>query len=387
MKKVFPLLLLLLTFAGACTPASAPTEATVAPLPTATPLPAPTATASPQPSATPAYPPEGRGPADFPANVNPLTGLEVADPALLERRPLAIKVENLPRNHRPQYGLSRADLVYEYYTEEGTTRFIAIFYGQDADTVGPIRSARFFDANIVRAYKAILAFGSADERVLNRLHSAEFADRLVVEGPNTPLRRLDPNGYNLLVVDTAALSQYAVGRGIDGGRQDLTGMFFQMTPPEGGQSAASLTVRYSAAIYNRWDYDPVTGRYLRFADAQNDYSGGAGETYEPLLDRATGQQLAFDNVVVLFVTHEAYSRTPEMWDILLTGSGRAFACRDGQVYEVTWQRNAPNAVLSLAYADGSPFPFKPGATWFEVVGLNSEVQPGADGWRFVHQMP
>ena len=46
--------------------------------------------------------------------------------------------ENLPRNHRPKYGLSAADLVYEYYTEAGTTRFIALFYGQDAETVGPI---------------------------------------------------------------------------------------------------------------------------------------------------------------------------------------------------------------------------------------------------------
>ncbi len=384
MKKGFALLFLLLVL-GACTPAETPAEPTATPLPTATAIPSPTATATVEPSPTPAYPPEGRGPTDFPADVNPLTGLEVANPALLERRPLAIKVENLPRNHRPQYGLSQADLVYEYYTEEGTTRFIAIFYGQDAETVGPIRSARFFDANIVRGYKAILAFGSADERVLNRLRAAEFANRLVVEGPNTPLRRIDPNGYNLLVVDTAALSQYAVSRGIDGGRQDLTGMFFQMTPPEGGQPAPSLTVRYSAAIYNRWDYDPASGRYLRSSDVQNDYSGGAGEVYEPLLDRATGQQLAFENVVVLFVTHEAYSRTPEMWDILLTGSGRAIAFRDGQAYEAIWQRNAPDAVLSLAYADGSPFPFKPGATWFEVVGLNSEVQP--ENWRFIHQMP
>lgn len=384
-KALFVLMFLL--FLAACGPASAPSQPSETPLATVTATPAPTATATPEPTPAPDYPPEGRGPAGFPAAVDPLTGLDAADPALLERRPLAIKVENLPRNHRPQYGLSRADLVYEYYTEEGTTRFIAIFYGQNADTVGPIRSARFFDANIVRGYKAILAFGSADERVLDRLRSAEFADRLVVEGPNTPLRRIDPNGYNLLVVDTAALSQYAVSRGIDSGRQNLEGMFFQMSAPPDGQPAPRVTVRYSAAIYNRWEYDAAAGRYLRFSDVQNDYAGGRDEVYEPLLDRATGQQLAFDNVVVLFVTHEAYSRTPEMWDILLIGSGRAYAFRDGQGYEVTWQRNAPDAVLSLAYADGAPFPFRPGTTWFEVVGLNTQVQQDAVGWRFVHQMP
>jgi hypothetical protein len=387
MKKTFFALTLLFVLLAACGPAETPLAPTESPSATATATSLPTATATPEPTAPPDYPPEGRGPADFPSNVNPLTGLEVADPALLERRPLAIKIENLPRNHRPQYGLSRADLVYEYYTEEGTTRFIAVFYGQDADTVGPIRSARFFDAHIVRGYKAILAFGSADERVLSRLYASEFANRLVVEGPNTPLRRIDPNGYNLLVADTAALSQYASTRGIDNGRQDLTGMFFQAFPPQGGQAATNVTVRYSGAIYNRWEYDPAAGRYLRFSDVQNDYSGGQGEVYEPLLDRATGAQLAFDNVVVLFVIHEAYSRSPEMWDILLTGSGRAYACRDGQLYEVTWQRNAPDAVLSLAYADGTPFPFKPGTTWFEVVGLGSQMQQNGADWRFIHQMP
>jgi len=89
----------------------------------------PTATPTQTPTATPTvdYPVDGRGPTNFDQDVSPLTGLKVTDPAVLERRPIIIKVENLPREHRPQWGLSFADLVYEYYTEFGGTRFAAVF--------------------------------------------------------------------------------------------------------------------------------------------------------------------------------------------------------------------------------------------------------------------
>jgi hypothetical protein len=67
---------------------------------------------------------------------------------MLNRRPIVIKVENIPRQDRPQWGLTLADIVFEYYTEQGGTRFAAVYYGQEAEKVGPIRSARFFDFNV-----------------------------------------------------------------------------------------------------------------------------------------------------------------------------------------------------------------------------------------------
>ena len=396
MKKnivALALLLVVLTACAALGPAATalqPTAtesqlATPSLLPSETPTPIPTDT--PVPTDTPSYPPEGYGPVNFPADVNPLTGLKVADPFLLERRPLAIKVSNLPRYVRPQWGLSLADIVFEYYTEEGTTRFIALFYGNNADTVGPIRSARFFDVHVVRGYKAVFAFGSAYDKVLNRLFSSEFADRLVLEGPYSPMRRYDPNGYNHLIVDTAALSAYITSKGVENGRQNLDGMTFRLDPPAGGQPAGTFFIRYSSAIYNRWDYALATGKYLRYADASDDLSNGLGEQYTLQTDRLNGQAIAFDNVVVLVMLHEYYNVSPEVLDIQFTGTGTAYAFRDGQVYQLQWQRSAPDAVVSLAWPDGTPFPFKPGTTWFEVVGLRSQVEQTAQGWRFVHKMP
>jgi hypothetical protein len=347
----------------------------------------PTLTATFEPTVTSIYPPEGLGPDHFPPDVDPLTGLVVADPTLLDRRPLMIKVSNLPRYVRPQWGLNLADHVYEYYTEYGTTRFIAIFLGQDASQVGPIRSARFFDENIIRAYKAVFAFGSADITVLNRLFNADFSDRLVMESDWTPLFRYDPNNYNHLMVGTSELSKYFSDEGFENGRQDLNGMFFQLEAPENGVPGDQVSVRFSTAIYNKWDYDAGSGRYLRSSDTVDDPNGGQNEEYAPLLDQLTNEQVAADNVVFLEIPYQFFRREPEQMEIPFVGSGVAYAFRDGKMYKVRWQRFEQDSMVSLAYEDGSPFPFKPGNTWFEVVGTTSELTQAADGWRFVFHIP
>jgi hypothetical protein len=381
MKKVLYVFVFLAVALAACGPAAPVSTPTEIPVATATSTPVPTATQTLMP--TPSYPSEGYGPSNFPSGVDPLTGLPVANPALLDRRPMVIKVSNLPRNVRPQWGLSLADIVFEYYTEEGSTRFAAIFYGNDAEMVGSIRSGRFFDANLVRGYKAVFAFGYAYVAEMDRFLSSEFADRLVVEGPGAPLTRYDPNGYNYLVVNTADLSAYATSKGIENGRQNLDGMSFNLAAPAGGQTGKQVIVRYSGSIYNRWDYDPTTGKYLRFSDTVDDFNV-QNEKYAQLTDRLTNQPIAFDNVVVLYVTHELYS--PGIYDIQLSGSGDGYAFRDGQAYQVKWQRNSTD-VVSLTNPDGTPFSFKPGATWFEVVGINSTVTQNDQGWRFTHLMP
>jgi hypothetical protein len=386
MKKLLYLLVFLSMLLSACglVPTATPT---ITPSPTETPTstetPTPLPNNTPTLTPTPLYPVEGYGPTGFPANIDPLTGLKVTDPSILQRRPMVIKVQNLPRNGRPQWGLSLADIVFEYYTEEGTTRFAAIFYSQDASMVGPIRSGRFIDADIVRGYKAMFAFGSAYVAEMNRFRNSEFADRLVIEGANTPLTRYDPNGFDYLMVNTADLSAYATKKGLNT-LQNLDNMLFKLPAPDGGQPVTQVYTRYSSAIYNRWDYDPTSGTYLRFSDAVDAPNGVAEEQYAQLTDRLTNQPIAFDNVVVLYVNHQLYS--PNIYDIQLVGSGDAYAFRDGQAYKVKWVRNATD-VVSLTNIDGSPFAFKPGTTMFEVMGLGTTLVQSGQSWRFTHFMP
>ena len=73
-------------------------------------------------------------------------------------------------------------IIFDYYQNFGLTRFHAIFYGSNAEQVGPVRSARLLDIDLVRMYQSVFAFGSAEQRTYSRLFNSDFAPRLVVEG-------------------------------------------------------------------------------------------------------------------------------------------------------------------------------------------------------------
>lgn len=391
LKKILSIVLFVTFLAGCTTATPTPTTPppptnTAAPA-TETPLPpTPTATEAPEPTATSTHPAVVYGPDSYPVGVNPLTGMEVDDPEILNRRPVLVKVQNIPRYDRPQFGLSLADIVYEYYTEEGATRFSAIYYGQDAELVAPIRSARFFDIQLVQMYDSVFVFGSAYSLLRTRLFNADFADRLIIEGSSwlPAVQRYDPNRRNYLSVDTAALQSVLEKNLIDNQRQDLSGMVFSSDVPQGGEAVEQFFVRYSSAIYNRWDFDSDTGKYLRFEDTENDSTGGQNEVYEQLTDALNDEPIEADTVVMVLVQHEIRdpSAGTEVVDMQLLGRGDAYIARDGRIYKVQWQRQQPGDVLSLVDADGEPFPFKPGQTWFEILSRSTRVQDSPDSWRF-----
>ncbi len=381
---------------------SAPTEvpATITPSQVpATPTNEPTATFSATVTNTPSplenYPAEGYGPMHFPKDINPLTGLAVADASLLDRRPIAVKISNAPRNVRPQWGLSFADHVYEYYHESWRTRFNAIFYGQDAPNAGPIRSARFTDEHILQMYKSFFAYGSADARVLWRIFDTGFgkrfksiSDAACPPSVDFPLCRIDPDGSNHLITNTAVLREHFIEKQVDNSRQNLDGLFFQADPPEDGYSCGnSVTIRYSPGFYNRWVYDPAYGQYMRYQDTYDDTSNGDGEIYDVLTDQVTGEPIRADNVVVIFAFHNAYLRTPEMWEINLLSYGEAYLFRDRRAYEINWGSISEDGLIRLVNSEGDPFPLRPGKTWFQIIGLASTQTSDGTNWRFEHLLP
>lgn len=372
---------------GTMTPGPLPTD-------TSTPTFTPTVTNTPTPTMTPT--PVVYGPTNFPSNVDPLTGLMVTNPALLDRRPIEVKVNVVPRTtNRPPWGLTYADIVYDYYHNDGYSRFNAIFLGQDASLVGPIRSGRMFDYDLVEMYRSIFAYGSADALINARLLNSDFANRVLLEGNSNacpppigdPFCRFGPDTYDILLGDTAKFSQEITSRGVNNGRQELDGMSFNSEAPAGGAAGKEIFVRYSGDNYTRWEYDPATGKYLRFQDKV--FDTGQGEEYEPLIDRLNNQQISASTVVVVVARHEYFQQPPaEIIDILMEGTGTAYAFRDGQKYEVQWNRPSLNSVLSLSTTDGTPFPFKPGTTWVQVVGETTQITDEGNGaWRYNFSLP
>lgn len=330
--------------------------------------------ALPPPSPEPATPvptvviPGLIGPTDFPAGVNPLTGEAVSNPALLARRPIAVKISNYPPLVRPQAGLNSADLIFEHYAEGGVTRFTAIFYSQDATPVGSIRSGRLIDLEIPKMYDAAFAYSGSSGPVQEMIRNSPFFDRVIspdfghsgfyrVENPNVAIE-------HTLFTDTPTL-HYLLGlRGLDVAPQWPTGMAFLPDVPAGSVgSVNTLELRYRGTNVF-WQYNAGSGRYSRWTDGQ------------PHLDANTGQQLNFRNIIVLGAHHEDTTILEDLVDgghysiqIQLWGEGPVSLFRDGQRYEGVWRRANEGDMLTFYDLNGTLLPLAPGNTFFQVVPL------------------
>ncbi len=143
---------------------------------------------------------------------------------------------------------------------------------------------------------------------------------------------------------------------------------------------------YSERDYSYWEYDPQSHKYLRFQETVTiDLEAGVTETYAPLVDAATSQQVNAENVVVLYVSHtfaNKFNAEDEVYHINLVDAGLAYVFRDGIVIPAHWMRPEKDQPLYLTTLDGDPIFLRPGRTFYQVIGLTSILQQEADGWHF-----
>ena len=361
------------TPAGTAPTLSTTVAATSAAPPTVTLPPAPTAGAPPTltPLPSPTVPPTPEalflsGPDAFGSDRNPLTGELVADPALLQRRPIAIKISNSPAQWvRPQSGLNEADIVYEHITEGLITRFTAIFYDTTPADVGPIRSARLIDLEIPAMYDAALAFSGASVGVNQRLNQSDFRARILYSNEDGYYRTGAAKPYEHTLYGNPALFWSDLTANGQNQPPTFTSfMTFSDQPPAGGSPALSATIDYRWELME-WRYNAESGRYYR-------WSGGV-----PHFDANTNEQLNVANVVLVFANHVddaticeqvtngvcvALSVQAQIW-----GEGRVVILRDGQAYEGTWQRINRSDMLTFYDASGAPIPLQIGNSWFQMV--------------------
>ena len=325
--------------------------------------------------------------APVPQAINPLTGLPVADPAALDRRPLAIKVAHFPRSVRDfQVGLSQADNVWEHYAEGGTIRFTAIFLSQTPYRVGNVRSARLIDAYLGQAYQAMLVASGSSTGTMQRLRETDFYERVIAEYTGyggCPLLCREESAAvssNKLFTSPPAVWELADELAL-GGAQNLEGFAFDEAPPPGGEPASTLHIDWLRNYtITEWRYDPDTNTYGRWIDSDAT-SAEAGPNLAPHVDTANGQALSAANVVALVVPHtpsniheEEGGKVYYSYDIPLHGSGPAWLFRDGQRYEVTWTRDAEDGGLPRRVdAAGQVVAYRPGVIWFDVLSERTEI--------------
>ncbi len=374
------------------TPTRTPRSVNPTNLPT-TPAPIQAATPTPVMAATLTSTPDARVQTEFPPDVNPLTGEKAADPAVLNRRPLAVKISNYPPLVRPQHGLGQADLVFEHPAEGGVTRFTAVFYGQTPDLAGSVRSGRYLDLEIPQMYKSFFAYSGSSGGLKLRFRESNFFDRIMspdfgVPESGDPYARI-PQGdkpfEHTLFAKPALLWKWADTHGLDNTRQDLHGLAFSDAPTRAGQAAAKLVIPASAgdwAEQTKWTYDASAGKYFRSINGV------------PHTAAATSQQLAFANVILVFAPHvidcqikednvgfEAacnaaghYSRQIQLWNVDPNQpGGKAMVFRDGQLFEGVWNRKQPSDMLTFSFADGDSLPLKRGSSFLEMLPLDFQI--------------
>ena len=327
--------------------------------------PAPTPTASPTPSLAALEPP--------PAGVNPLTGLPVADPSRLERRPLLVKISNYPAEVRPQSAINRADHVWEHVVEGGGTRFTAVFLSEDISKIGSVRSARLVDVYLVPLYRGLLAYSGGSAGTMQRLQAQPwFGDRTFSpeEGDDCPLFcRYDPtyegqDWWHTMFADAEAIRAQAAALGVDE-RVDLRGLTFSDGPPPGGTPYASISVSYPGTN-NYWFYSASANKHYRWAE---------GEKH---LDDLGDVQVGYTNVVLIYAAHVEDTNVVEdqvrgvsyATDIQLVGDGPAVIFRNGLRYDGRWVRPGDEGMIRLVDEAGRDIPLAPGGTWFHLLPLD-----------------
>lgn len=329
----------------------------------------------------------GANPEEFPPDINPLTGLPACDPSLLKLPAVLVSITNFPASARPQAGLSFAPIIYEIFISEGTTRFLAVFYGEcpqatvpdtngeRVDQVGPIRSARLPYVDIQAGFpRSCLIYAGADEQVLPEL-----------TGCGDIVYAANPKDVNSAFIPVTSMNKIAQANLLPGRTFSYTGNAFSDTIPSGGQSAERLNVFYSEQNQAQWSYDRLSGKYMRSENHPD-----SPDQFTPARDRLTAQQLAFSNIIVMFANHTVVTPTIIDIDMAQDRIGDAYLFRNGQTFKIRWttvnaeyeQKTGLRRPIRFIDESGNPIALKPGQTWVHVMSYDSTVsERNADQWR------
>ena len=274
-----------------------------------------------------------------PALRSPFTGELV--PAL--RPVLAVKIDNIVLA-RPQTGLASADIIYVLPVEGGLSRFMAIFSSHLPPVVGPVRSARQDDIELLRQFgRPAFAFSGAQPQLLPVVEHARIVDLYsgIVGGYYREQTRVAP--YNLY-------GRTAVRAAESRGASKARDIGFRFGPaPAGGRATSSLSVSYLAASFTfRWS--AAIARWRVWMD------GAAARTTDAGQLRPATVAIQYTTVRTS-VFRERGMRPPYAES---TGSGTAVILRGGQAYTVHWSRPAAGGGTTFTTASGGRMTFAPG---------------------------
>ncbi|MGH9107298.1 MAG: DUF3048 domain-containing protein [Acidimicrobiales bacterium] len=301
--------------------------------------------------------------------VCPLTGAPpTGGAAVPHRAALAVKVENLPQA-RPQWGLDKADIVFEEPVEGGITRFVAVYQCQDAARIEPVRSGRLVDVQILEPLgKVLYAYAGAIQPVVDQVRAP--GSLLEDVGVNEPYSESaygrDPTRFAPHNLETSTSALYKAAAAAKFAETPPLPIFdYSRRLPAGAKGVSAVHIDYPLDI-TTWTWDSTTRRWLR------SYSDTG------LAMQGDNVQISAANVVVMYV-HEY--PTPYVEDVngvhenelTLTGSGTAWVFRNGAELGGKWERPSLAGPATFVEDDGVKMTLAPGDTWEELVPVGDRV--------------
>ncbi|POX40759.1 DUF3048 domain-containing protein [Streptomyces sp. Ru73] len=261
---------------------------------------------------------------------------------------LAVKIDNVSAA-RPQTGLEDADILYTEQVEAGLSRILAVFAAHLPDRVGPVRSARESDLELLRQFgHPALAYSGAQAKLRPTLESAPIDALPPGKAPGAYVRSTDRAAPHNLYLRPARALDAASGAAAPA---DIGFRFG--SAPSGGTPATQQEVRYPAARFS-FSWSGERKRWLVSMDGTPFRTTGAG-------------QLGVATVVIQYVTVRS-SRLHDKWGSVTpytetVGSGDALVLRDGKKYQAQWSRPAADGGTTFTTPEGHRMPFARGPLW------------------------
>lgn len=288
---------------------------------------------------------------------SPITGLPVDDATALNRRVLAVKIDNHPVA-RPQSGVQEAEAMMEVVVEGGLTRLIALFHHSDSEYVGPIRSARPSDAALIRPLGATIAISGGQAWVRAGINAIGVE---YISDPRPGMFRISGrNSPHNLYGDTFELRALADRRGISD-EPPPAGLYEFGDLPDDREPATTLDLTFSSRTRVVWEWDGE--RYARTID-------GSPSSWRA--EDGTGEQIAADTLVV--IVGRFYTAAPPAGSggsavpaTETVGTGRVFVFSGGEMVQGTWERDSAEDPFVFTTLEGDPLPVPPGVPWISIV--------------------
>lgn len=276
-------------------------------------------------------------------------------------RPLSITVENSERG-RPQSGLDKANIVYEVLAEGGITRFLAIYYDQEAEEVGPIRSARPYFVSKSLEHQAIYIHVGGSDEATNFIKEENIDDinEFVDFQPFWRSKDREPP-YNLYT-STTKLRKEANKLGyIEMIKKQEYQFEISRNEKLTGRETDSIVIPYNITYTVSYKYQPESMKYIRFMNG------------EPHIDAKTKKQLAVDNIIIQFAETKIIDQEGRL-AIDFVGKGTGLLFFKGNSTEITWEKPDLRARTLFLDKEGNRIALTPGNVWIQIVPSDLTVK-------------